>query len=455
MSTDFPGIGDWRKLVSESLKGGDFDRLRSTTRDGIVVEPLYERRPDDRPRLGRRTSAWTIVQPVDDPDPDKANDQALRDINGGATGLSLRFADSSFATTAGLPASERVLEAALGGIELARIHIRLEPSKDPFRRAVSLHLHAERTGIAPELTRIDFGLDPLAFVENSAETTPKPEQFARVFSYLRSRNYRGPLASMDARVFHETGATEAQELAGFLAVGAWWLRLLDETGEGSPAEIMQYLGASLSVDRDFLLSLAKLRAARLLWARLQEVCEAHLSPLPVHAETSRRMLTRADPHANLLRNTIAGFAAAVGGADTILVHPHTAALGLPDPDARSLARNIQHLLMQETHLDGVADPAAGSGAIEALTDALAERAWAEFQQIEREGGIVESLRSGALTARIAQARTALVTEVVDGKAPLVGSTVYSTGSDATEKSTPAPPRGLQPVRLEALAKAAA
>jgi methylmalonyl-CoA mutase len=111
--------------------------------------------------------------------------------------------------------------------------------------------------------------------------------------------------------------------------------------------------------------------------------------------------------------------------------------------------------MQETHLDGVADPAAGSGAIEALSDALAERAWAEFQQIEREGGIVESLRSGALTARIAQARTALVTEVVDGKAPLVGSTVYSTGSDATEKSTPAPPRGLQPVRLEALAKAAA
>ena len=115
------------------------------------------------------------------------------------------------------------------------------------------------------------------------------------------------------------------------------------------------------------------------------------------------MLTRADLLANLLRNTLAAFAAGVGGADTISVVPHTAALGITDRNARALARNIQHLLMEESDLHRVADPAAGSGAIEALTEALAERAWAEFRAIEREGGIVESLRAGQFQARIAAA----------------------------------------------------
>jgi methylmalonyl-CoA mutase len=457
MSAELPGIGDWRKLVSDGLKGRDFDSLRSKTSDGIVIEPLYERQRDAEPLLGRGALPWTIVQPVDNPDPDKANEQAIADIKGGATGLSLRFADSFPAATTGLPAAAGVLEEALDGVDLAKVHIRLEPHADVFRSAVSLHLFAEKSGVAPELARISFGLDPLSFAESSADTTPQPEQFAGVFSYLRSRRYRGPLVCLDARVFHEAGASEAQELAGVLALAAWWLRELDETGVGSPADVMQHFGASLSVDRDLLVSLAKLRAARLLWARFQEVCGAPFSLLPIHAETSRRMLTRVDPHANLLRNTLAALAAAVSGADSILVHPHTAALGPANPEARALARNIQHLLMQESHLDRVADPGAGSGAIEALTNALGERAWAEFQQIERESGIIASFGSGAFPARIGEARAALVTEVASGAAPLVGSTLHTTepgfGSDG--EPTVKAPRGLAPIRLELLAKAAA
>jgi methylmalonyl-CoA mutase len=183
---------------------------------------------------------------------------------------------------------------------------------------------------------------------------------------------------------------------------------------------------ALSVDQEQFLSIAKCRAMRRLHARLQEACGMEvLQPARLHAETSYRMLTVLDPETNILRNTIAVFAAGVGGADSISVLPHTLALGLPDRFARRVARNTQTVLVDECHLAFVQDPAAGSGAIEQLTDALCDRAWQEFRQIEREGGLKASLSTGAVQARIAKAYSALLDEVRSGKRPLVGTTIYS------------------------------
>jgi methylmalonyl-CoA mutase len=170
------------------------------------------------------------------------------------------------------------------------------------------------------------------------------------------------------------------------------------------------------------------------------------------------MLTRADPATNLLRTTLAAFAAGVGGADSITVLPHTSALGSPDRDARALARNIQLLLIEEAHTHRVEDPAAGSGAIEVLTGALAERAWEEFQAIERDGGILASLSAGAFPARIAEAREALKAESLEGRLPLVGATVYPAPGEVTANPPTMPNHrlnrvGLAPVRLEDLAPA--
>lgn len=450
-----PGLVDWRKVVEASLKGRDFDSQRSPTRNGFSIEPLYARRNDTEPLPGRGARPWAIVQPVDDPDPDRANEQALADISGGATGLSLRFAGSPAAGAVGLPPTHNALSIALEGVDLGKVHLRLELSSERPQSVVELSVLAEKSGIAPELAEIGFGLDPLALVGESPRR-PEPEQLAGLFSFLRKHKFRGPLACLDARPLHEAGASEAQELGGALGIAAWWLRELAETDVGRPPDVMSFFGASLSVDRDVLLSLAKLRALQLLWARLQELCGAPPTHLPVHAETSRRMLTRADPHSNLLRNTMAAFAAATGGADSILVQSHTAALGLADANARGLARNIQHLLIEEADVSHVSDPGAGSGAIEAMTDALAERAWAEFQMIEREGGIVASIQSSAFPARIASARKALAREVREGTTPLVGSTVYRAAEPAeAEQSEPEHPGPLAPIRLEALARAAA
>jgi methylmalonyl-CoA mutase len=407
---EMPGIEDWRLMVERTLKGQGIGSLRSKTHDGIPIEPLYERSRDARPLEGRGAGPWVIVQNVDDPDPDRANQQALADLEGGATGLSLRFADASSAAGQGLPPTAEAVRTALDGVDLAAIHLRLEPHSEALQAAEWLKNLIATSGIAPERADIAFGLDPVAaMAARGAEPPLDPQRFAAAFLALRAAQFRGALATLDARIFHEAGATDAQELAAILGAAAWWLRALDDAG-AAPHAALPYLGASVSVDRDVIVSIAKLRALRRLWARLRELCAVPKAALPVHAETSRRMLTHADPDTNLLRNTLAAFAAGTGGADTIAVAPHTAALGLTDKSARALARNLQHLLMEESQLHCVADPGAGSGAVEGLTEALAERAWAEFQTIEREGGIVESLRTGAFQGRVADTSGALVSE---------------------------------------------
>lgn len=449
-----PGMEDWRLLVSKSRKGRDAGSLRSQTRDGIPIEPLYERRQNTQPLLGRGARPWMIAQAVDNADPDIANEQAIADIKGGAKELSIRFAGAPSAGGLGLPPTKDALHSALDGIDLADIYLWLEPHPQQLSTAVWTTELILASGIAPELANVSFGLDPVSIMAVGGGPAPEAQLFIETFTKLLAAQFFGPLSLLDARPYHEAGATEAQELGALLATAVWWLRALDTVGV-TPEDAMPRLGASVCVDRDLYSSLAKIRALRLLWARLEDVCETERYSLEIQADTSRRMLTRTDPDTNLLRNTLAAFAAAAGSADRILVLPHTAALGVPDAKARALARNIHHLLMSEAHLGGVADPGAGSGAIETLTEALAERAWTEFQAIEREGGIVASLQSGTFQTRIADARAVLVEEVKRGRAPLVGSTLYA--AERVKEETTVPVMGLPglaPISLEALARSA-
>ncbi len=178
----------------------------------------------------------------------------------------------------------------------------------------------------------------------------------------------GVLLEADGRVLHNAGATEAQELGFMLASALSHLKMFEDARQPL-VYAAPHIGFALSVDQDQFLSMAKLRAIRKLWQRAQEACGITPSPATVHAETSFRMLTRQDAENNILRNTIAVFSAMTGGADSISVLPHSLPHGLPDPFARRLARNTSLVLAGESRVDFVADPAAGSGGLEALTDA--------------------------------------------------------------------------------------
>jgi methylmalonyl-CoA mutase len=413
-------------------------------------------RTDGQTLSGRGPRRWIVTQMVDDPDPERANVQALEDFRGGATGLALRFAAAASPGAAGLPATDEALRVALDGVDLRAIQLRVEPHPRTLVAARWVTELVGRQGIAPELTDIAWGLEPMAL--SSEASGVDSVGMVDTFRGLMNAGFTGPLADMDGRAIHEAGGSEAQELAAALAGAAWWLRALDGAGVDA-VTALPYFGVSLAVDQDQFLSIAKLRAMRILWARLLEICGAPPSPQRIHAETSRRMMTRSDPHTNLLRTTIAAFAAGVGGADSITVLPFDTALRPSERSARALARNIQHLLLDESQLHRVADPSAGSGLAESLTEKLAETAWAEFQAVEGEGGILESLRTGAFPARIAHSRKELQAKLVSGAAPLVGATIYRDagqplGTGAQEPALDGP-AGLAPVNLETLAQAAA
>jgi methylmalonyl-CoA mutase len=451
-------LDTWRTLVEGSLAGRDFSTLRAHTHDGVPLEPLYAARRDVAPIGGRAEAHWTIVQVLDHPDPEQANEQALDDLKGGADGLSLRFAGSPLGGDFGLPIAPDTTPRVLEGIDLAAVALRIEPHRESAAAARGLKQFVAQRGLAPELASVAFGFDPISVrALEGAVGEPDGGTLAALAFELRDARFRGPFVELDARPYHEAGASMAQQLGIILASAVWWLRAFDKAG-ASFADAILLCGASLSVDRDEFASVAGLRALRLMWARLLEVCDLPQTAIRVHAETSRRMIVRADPHSNLLRATIAGIAAAIGGADSIAVLPHTAALGLPDRNARALARNIQQLILHETDVPDVADAAAGSGAIEALTDSLAERGWAEFQQIEREGGVAASLAAGALQKRIASARDALAQTVATETAPLVGATVHRPSGatvEPPENDRAIQPEGrLAPVRLEEIAAAA-
>jgi methylmalonyl-CoA mutase len=191
----------------------------------------------------------------------------------------------------------------------------------------------------------------------------------------------------------------------------------------------------LVADTDEFMTIAKFRAARLLWERVQTACGLAPKPMVLHAETAWRSLTRRDPWVNMLRGTIATFSAGIGGADSLIVLPFTAALGLPDAFARRIARNTQLVLLEEANLWRVADPAAGAGSFESLTQALCEQGWSKFQDLEREAkddlpGIVSALTNGHVQAGLARQREAHAKAIATRREPITGTSEFANLKEA-------------------------
>jgi methylmalonyl-CoA mutase len=377
-------------------------------------------------------SPWIVTQRIDDPDPYRANRQALEDIDQGATGLALIFEGAPNAFGYGLPAKPESLAIALHNVPFNRMHIRLDVH--PASRASVDWLVAllGKRRADPAKLSVSFGIDPAAaFAGNGrlrmsieALKASMPQSLAHFFVL----GLPGILLEGDGRVFHNAGATEAQELGIAIASAVSHLRMFEEARQAL-VYATPHIGFSLAVDQDQFVSAAKLRALRLLWARVQEACSIPPAAGSVHVETSYRMMTVGDAETNILRTAIACFAAAAGGADSVAILPHSIAHGVPDGFARRIARNTQLILAKESHIDFVADPAAGSGSVEALTHSLCEAAWDEFRLIESEGGILDSLVAGKIQSRIVAARTKRAEQYRRGERLIVGTTLYPPASE--------------------------
>lgn len=431
LAAEFPPAtrGDWLKLVDGVLKGAPFEKLQSKTYDGLRIEPIYERARDAAAIPAREAAApWQIMQRVDHPDAAAANAQALQDLENGATGLTLVLAGSGAARGFGLQPTAAALARALDGVHLdAGIALDFETGPQTHDMPGLFADLVRQKGIAPAAVEARFGIDPIGAAA-TAGGSPAPWSdiagaVGGTVSQLASAGFRGPFVAADGRVIHDAGGSEAQELAFVLASGVAYLRALEDAGIAlDDARRMIY--ARLSADADQFLTMAKFRALRLLWARVEESCGLAPQPLFIAAETAWRMLTQRDADVNMLRATMAVFSAGLGGANSVTVLPHALALGLPDALARRIARNTQLVLLEESNLAKVADPAAGSGGIETLTQQLCEAAWALFQDIEKAGGAVAALERNLIQAKVATARAAREANVARRKDVLTGASEF-------------------------------
>ncbi|MEZ5788651.1 MAG: methylmalonyl-CoA mutase subunit beta [Xanthobacteraceae bacterium] len=427
LAADFPPARreEWLKLVDGVLKGAPFEkRLLTRTYDGLSIQPLYDAKRDSRPLPSRPAGAgWQILQRVDHPDPAAANAEALHDLENGANGLMLVFNGAVGANGYGLLGTADDLAKALKDVRLdAGISLELQMSLSARDIATALADLIAKSGVAPEAVDIRFGFDPvgvLAVGAGNANWLDIAPRFAAEVKDLRGRGFRGPFAVADGRVVHNAGGSEAQELAYVLATAVTYLRAL-EAGGLTLDEARRAIFFRLSADAEQFLTIAKFRSMRKLWARIVEACGLEPSPAFISAETAWRMMTRRDPWVNMLRGTVAVFAAGIGGANAVTVLPCTNALGLPDRFARRTARNTQLILLEESNLAKVADPAAGAGGTEELTQQLCASAWALFQEIEKAGGIWPALQAGLLQKKVADVVAARNKAIAIRKDPITG-----------------------------------
>ncbi|GAA3446037.1 putative methylmalonyl-CoA mutase small subunit MutA [Planomonospora venezuelensis] len=434
----------WRELALGVLRKSGVEAaspeeaLASATYDGVTVAPLYDLSdlPGDPglPGLapytrGSRpvTGGWEVRQRHETAD----SEAVLADLENGVTSLWLALAPED-------------LPRALDRVHLELVSVVLDAGERTREAAETLFALAAERGVRA-LTG-NLGADPLADPSAAAELA---RRCAADFPGLRA-------VAVDATPYHDAGGSDAEELGCSIAAGVACLRALTEAGLTAEQAFGQ-LEFRYAATADQFLTIAKLRAARRLWARVAEVCGAGggepapgradpAGPGPrraaggqvQHAVTGSAMMTARDPWVNMLRTTLACFAAGAGGADAVTVQPFDARLGLPDAFARRIARNTHSLLVEEAGVARVTDPAGGSFYVERLTEDLAAAAWEWFRGIERAGGMAAALDSGLVAERLAATRERRSANIARRRDPITGVSEFPNLAERLPVRAPGP-----------------
>lgn len=413
-----PTPTDWRAEAEKALKGRPLEGLVHLDADGLTIRPLYGRANAVEPVFAPRAAdadgrPWDLRTLVQGDEPQAVNAAVLTDLEGGA---------ASVIVAGRVLSDSEPLSRALDGVAMELAPVALHAGIDGPDTANALAVAAKGSPRAQLL----FHMDPLtAFA--TAGGSPRP--IAAHVELAANTAARHAGAYPQARFFlatgrasHEAGGSQGQELGFALAAAATYVRAAVDAG--LPVDrALEGTVLGVSVDAEYFDSLSKVRALRLMWRSLSRAF-GHETPAIIEARSSRRMLAARDPWPNLLRLTAAGFAGAVGGAEAVVLDGFSRARGRPDAFARRQARNTQLVLMEEARLGRVADPAAGSWFLDHRTRDLAEAGWAEFQRIEREGGLIASLHGGAIQQRVAQSRATLAKTFGEGGTHLVGVTKF-------------------------------
>lgn len=441
------------KLGAEDARKDPEALLNVKTYDGVAIKPLYT--SADAPAesaahllvqaaAAARSdhSAWDVRTLHASPDAAATRRAVLKDLENGASSLWLRVGDGQLPLGA--------LAEALAEVYLELAPISIDAGAQSLQAAEEFLTVCSERGAAAHKIRGDLGVDPYGLQARSglaADLSAAAVLAARVCASHPSLR----TMLVDARVFHDAGGNDGQELAMSLAVGVSYLRALVAAGLDVQQAASQ-IAFRYAVSGDQFLGMAKLRAARQLWAF---VCEAsgvapeHCAQMQ-HAVTSSAMMTQRDAWTNMLRGTVAGFAAGAAGADAVTVLPFDAAIGQSDDFARRIARATQALLLEESHVGRVSDPAGGSWYVESLTSELAQAAWALFQQLEQAGGWADAWSASLPQGWLEEERETRLRNIARRKDPITGVSEFPNLAEKNVERTPFAAAGPSPDALPSL-----
>lgn len=459
-----PSYEDWKSAAEALLKGAPFEKkLLTRTVEGITLQPIYRREsveglshpgilpgaagsPRGSRAAGYLDAPWDSLQEITAGEPGEFNRQLHEGLKAGQSGVLLSL-DGATALLRD-PGEAAPGEVGACGLSLSRLDDWKRCLDGVLPEAVSLHV---RPGCAlvpiasflagwtaeaeadPSKIRGGFHADPLGHWMSFGSL---PAPYAAMMDHLRAAwdIAGGPLprfglVACSGMPFHAAGGSAVDELGLVLAEAVEYLRQLGERGI-EPAEAAPRLTFHFALGSNFFMELAKIRAARIAWSRVQEAFGiAEPSPIRVIGRTGRFNKTVFDPYVNMLRTTTEAFCGVLGGVEALTVGTFDECVRESDAFSRRIARNTHTILAEECELSRVVDPAGGSWFLESLTDELLRAAWARFQEVESAGGIAEAFRSGKVAEFCGASRAEHKKRLNQRRFSLIGTNVYANPSE--------------------------
>ncbi len=438
----------WRSLVEKTLNGAKLeDKLTSTTLDDIKIQaiysqatasaqPHYTKKPWHIQQTYGTGNPFSTSQPsLSQPSLSKINTQILQELDNGVSAIELAMHNAE--NKNGIHChTVTEMEQLLAGVYPEMIHTSLLPAANNIAAAGLLESLWRSRNIPLDQVFAAYNADPLGALANTGRVDFSganwSDQIVDLAQHTIEHLPNVTCLCVDTGTYHNAGASEAQELAFAIATGLSYLRALHNSGINIKDAAGQII-FRFSLDSDFFLSVAKLRAARQLWSQVLSHChnsdDSIDTAMALQAQSGLRCISERDPYVNILRVTTQAFAAMTGGAQGF----NSVAFDINCPQqtprdrklGRKIARNTQLILLEESHLDQVQDPLSGSGFVEALTGNLCQKAWEIFQHIETRGGMQDALTSGYVQSIVTEKRNKREQDLANGKTSVIGVSEFA------------------------------
>ncbi len=449
---EFPPVSteEWEEVIEKDLKGADYkEKLRWKTGEGIEPLPFYRNddmddihRPTPIPKAYTNTEAnsWEIREPIFENDISEANKAARNALDRGADALqfqmTLRRTEGMLdGDIQGLPIqSQSDLAALLNEIPLENIPLHFDTGLASPALLAMLWNDIQTQNLDPQKVQATFSYDPFVYLLQHGHYSRDKKDIERDIYHITQFFAKNlptvrPLG-VDARFYHNSGATITQELGYAMAAASEYLAILTDN-DLSIEDAVQSLSFNFSIGSNYFLEIAKYRAARLLWKNLIEAygADPEANAAYLHGETSRWNKTLYDPYTNMLRTSTESMAGAIAGCDSLTVLPFDEHFRQPNEFSERIARNQQLILSEEAYLNKVEDPAAGSYYIDKLTEKIAEKAWNIFQDVETEGGLFKAIENGTVQSAIQKSQKQRNQAIAKRGRTFVGTNQYTNADE--------------------------